>query len=161
MGDPRRQSVTADTESLSGKSLGAGPERHGACASMDPRDSEFPMEEGPRHEDAPLPVMFYTGRRLPCVNISGSKEDDRPDAEALYEVRIIDNDYNTYEQVMQVTMLALGIREEQAFVIAWEVDHLGSCVVAHAPKEEAEEIAGLIRTIGIEVQVNPLNQAEC
>ena len=83
------------------------------------------------------------------------------DAEALYEVRIIDNDHNTYQEVMQITMLALGVEHEQAFAIAWEVDHLGSCVVAHAPKEEAEEMAGLIRTIGIEVQVNPINHTAC
>ena len=129
---------------------------------MDPRDGEFLTEIGPRHGDASFPVFFYTGRRLPHVSVPGrSGEDDSTDAEALYEVRIIDNDHNTYQQVMQITMLALGVQREQAFAIAWEVDHLGSCVVAHTPKEEAEEIAGLIRTIGIEVHVNPINQSAC
>jgi ATP-dependent Clp protease adapter protein ClpS len=127
---------------------------------MDPRDGEFFTEIGPRHGDASFPVLFYTGRRLPHVCFPGrSGEDDSAGAEALYEVRIIDNDHNTYQEVMQIAMLALGVQQEQAFAIAWEVDHLGSCVVAHAPKEEAEEIAGLIRTIGIEVRVNPINQA--
>jgi len=108
------------------------------------------------------PVLFYTSRRLPHVSVPGrSGEDESGDAEALYEVRIIDNDHNTYQEVMQITMLAPGVQQEQAFAIAWEVDHLGSCVVAHAPKEKAEEMAGLIRTIGIEVQVNPINQAAC
>ncbi|MCA1960273.1 MAG: ATP-dependent Clp protease adaptor ClpS [Desulfomonile sp.] len=69
-------------------------------------------------------------------------------------MRIIDNDYNTYGEVMEVTMTALGIREEQAFAIAWEVDHRGSCVVAEGRYEEAEAVARVIRTIGIEVQVN-------
>jgi ATP-dependent Clp protease adapter protein ClpS len=125
---------------------------------MDPRDCEFSNENGPLHGDASFPILFYTGRRLPHVSIpSRSGEDDSKDAEALYEVRIIDNDHNTYQEVMQIAMLALGVQQEQAFAIAWEVDHLGSCVVAHAPKEEAEEMAGLIRTIGIEVQVNPIN----
>jgi ATP-dependent Clp protease adapter protein ClpS len=125
---------------------------------MDPRDCEFSYENGPLHGDASFPILFYTGRRLPHVSIpSRSGEDDSGDAEALYEVRIIDNDHNSYQEVMQITMLALGVQQEQAFAIAWEVDHLGSCVVAHAPKEEAEEMAGLIRTIGIEVQVNPIN----
>ncbi len=85
------------------------------------------------------------------------RKHEEPDSqdEELYEVRIIDNDHNTYGEVIQITMLALGISEEKAFAVAWEVDHHGSCVVAHAAKEEAEEVAGIIRLIGIEVQVNP------
>jgi ATP-dependent Clp protease adapter protein ClpS len=129
---------------------------------MDPRDGAFSKENGPPNGDNSFSVFFYTSRRLPHVSIPGrSDEDDSGDAEALYEVRIIDNDHNTYQEVMQITMLALGVQQEQAFTIAWEVDHLGSCVVAHAPKEEAEEMADLIRTIGIEVQVNPINEAAC
>jgi ATP-dependent Clp protease adapter protein ClpS len=129
---------------------------------MDPRDGEFPNENRSLHGDNSFPVFFYTSRRLLHVSVPGrSGEDDSADAEALYEVRIIDNDHNTYQEVMQITMLALGVQQEQAYAIAWEVDHLGSCVVAHEPKEEAEEMAGLIRTIGIEVQVNPINQAAC
>jgi ATP-dependent Clp protease adapter protein ClpS len=127
---------------------------------MDPRDGEFSNENAPLHGDTSFPVLFYTSRRLPHIIVSGrSDEDDSADTEALYEVRIIDNDHNTYQEVMQITILALGLQQEQAFAVAWEVDHLGSCVVAHAPEEEAEEMAGLIRTIGIEVQVNPINQA--
>jgi ATP-dependent Clp protease adapter protein ClpS len=132
------------------------------------RNSESPVAgessrgSVPHHTDNSFPVFFYTSRRLPHVSVCGNcSEGDSTESETLYEVRIIDNDHNTYQEVIEIAMLALGIREEQAFVIAWEVDHLGSCVVAHAPKEEAEEIAGLIRTIGIEVQVNPINQAEC
>jgi ATP-dependent Clp protease adapter protein ClpS len=129
---------------------------------MDPRDGAFSEENGHPNGDNSFSVFFYTSRRLPHVSIPGrSSEDDSADAEALYEVRIIDNDHNTYQEVMEITMLALGVQQEQAFAIAWEVDHLGSCVVAHAPKEEGEEIAGLIRTIGIEVHVNPINQGAC
>ena len=69
-------------------------------------------------------------------------------------MRIIDNDFNTYQQVMDVSMLALGISEDEAFAIAWEVDHSGYCVVAHGPYDQAEAVAATIRTIGIEVQVN-------
>lgn len=129
---------------------------------MDPTDGEFFEEKGPQRGDTSFPVLFYTSRRLPHVSISDrSDEDDSADQEALYEVRIIDNDYNTYQEVMQISMAALGVIEEQAFTIAWEVDHLGSCVVAHAPKKDADEIAGLIRTIGIEVQVKPIDHAAC
>jgi ATP-dependent Clp protease adapter protein ClpS len=129
---------------------------------VDPTAASFFTGKGSQHGDATFPVLFYTSRRLPPVSISGrSTEDESAEAEAQYEVRIIDNDYNTYQEVIQIAMQALDISEEQAFVVAWEVDHLGSCVVAHAPKAEAEEIANLIRTIGIEVQVNPINEAGC
>jgi ATP-dependent Clp protease adapter protein ClpS len=79
-----------------------------------------------------------------------------PDQADQYEVRVMNNDYNTYRQVMDITMLALGISEQEAYDIAWEVDHQGSCVVAVGPREEAEAIANIIRVIGIEVQVNPV-----
>ncbi len=103
---------------------------------------------------------FYTARRVPSV-IVGSSGDDKAaaDNEDLYEVRIIDNDHNTYQEVIEVTMLALGIDEEQAFAVAWEVDHLGSCAVARGPYEAAHAVANLIRTIGIEVQVNPVDRS--
>lgn len=87
------------------------------------------------------------------------QEEDSTDDEDLYEVRIIDNDYNTYGEVIYITMQALGISEEMALAIAWEVDHTGFCVVAEGPYPEAESVAQVIRTIGIEVQVNPVARA--
>ena len=102
---------------------------------------------------------FYTARRVPRANV-GSREDDKrsSDDDDLYEARIVDNDYNTYQEVIDVCMLALELDLEQAFAIAWEVDHYGSCAVAEGPYEAAQAIANLIRTIGIEVQVNPVNR---
>jgi ATP-dependent Clp protease adapter protein ClpS len=107
-------------------------------------------------------VHFYTGRRFSPM-ILGSEPDQHPSSENkdLYEVRIIDNDHNTYEEVIRISMAALGISEAQAFVVAWEVDHYGSCVVARGPHEEAEAVASVIRTIGIEVQVNLVGATEC
>jgi ATP-dependent Clp protease adapter protein ClpS len=111
--------------------------------------------------DGVLPLHCYTSRRFPVLRPKRAREDDdKPDADSLYEVRIIDNDFNTYGEVMDITMLALGIDETEAYAIAWEVDHRGSCVVAHVPRDEAEAIATTIRTIGIEVQVNPVPMPE-
>jgi ATP-dependent Clp protease adapter protein ClpS len=95
------------------------------------------------------------------VDLGRDKSEDREtDDRQLFEVRIIDNDYNTYEEVIRVSMTALGINEAQAYAVAWEVDHYGSCVIALGPWEEAESVADIIRTIGIEVQVNPVSAAE-
>ncbi|MDQ7783160.1 MAG: ATP-dependent Clp protease adaptor ClpS [Desulfomonilaceae bacterium] len=112
-----------------------------------------------REHDCHSGVFFYTSRRFPPVVVRpDDPQDDAGDESELYEVRIIDNDYNTYQEVMDITMLALGIDPAQAFSVAWEVDHRGHCVVAHAPREQAEELANVIRSIGIEVQVNPVSK---
>lgn len=103
-----------------------------------------------------IPVYLYTSTRVPRVRVGSRPTDDSAGQHELYEVRIIDNDHNTYGEVMEISMLALGVTEEQAFAIAWEVDHRGSCVVAEGPYEEAETVARVIRVIGIEVQVNRL-----
>lgn len=68
---------------------------------------------------------------------------------------IIDNDYNTYEEVISICMLALGVAYEDAFKIALAVDHNGRAEVVSAPRAEADRIAEVIRTIGIEVLVEP------
>lgn len=112
--------------------------------------------------ESSIPLKCYTIRRFPPVGIGARPpEDDSADAEGLYEVRIMDNDHNTYGEVMQITMQALDIGEGMAFAIAWEVDHMGSCAVAQGPYAEAEAIAQIIRTIGIEVQVNPVVGSTC
>ena len=103
------------------------------------------------------PVQCYTTRKFPPRRFQElDEQDDSSKQNELFEVRIIDNNYNTYQEVMDVSMLALGITEEEAYAVAWEVDHRGSCVVAQAPLETAEAIASVIRTIGIDVQVNPI-----
>lgn len=103
-------------------------------------------------------IWCYTSKRFsPLILDSWSGSDEFDDRENLHEVRIIDNDYNTYREVMDITMLVLRITEEQAFAVAWEVDHLGSCVVAIGPRQEAEAIASAIRIIGIEVRVSPVD----
>jgi ATP-dependent Clp protease adapter protein ClpS len=102
-------------------------------------------------------LWLYTGRRLPPLKPEPDGDSDYDQRESqLYEVRIMDNDHNTYQEVMAVCMIALGVTEEQAYAIAWEVDHVGSCPVAQATHAVAERIAERIRTIGIEVQVNPI-----
>jgi ATP-dependent Clp protease adapter protein ClpS len=98
----------------------------------------------------------YATRRPPCISPERRPgEDPAADPDDLYEVRVIDNDYNTYQEVMDICMVALGVSMEEAYAVAWEVDHLGSCVVALAPLEQATAIAQVIRTIGIEVRVDP------
>jgi ATP-dependent Clp protease adapter protein ClpS len=99
-------------------------------------------------------LYLYTGSGFKPLTLGNRSENESSDSDDLYEVRIIDNDYNTYREVIDICMIALGVAQEEAHRIAWEVDHLGTCVVAHASRPLAEELAYVIRTIGIEVQVN-------
>ncbi|GEM_PF-895618 len=140
----------------SGHKIMCRPDTVGDFTEMDSTSGNFsgriarPSRQ-PRH-----PALFYTGHRFPPIDTHNPQPDqESPDEQDAYEVRIIDNDFNTYQEVMDITRLALNITEEQAYAVAWEVDHRGSCVVAYGPCARAEEIAEMIRTIGIEVQVNP------
>lgn len=72
-----------------------------------------------------------------------------------YCVTILDNNTNTYEQVIRICMQALGITYEEGFEIALAVDNNGKATVFEGSQEEAEAVASVIRTIGIEVLVEP------
>ncbi len=64
-----------------------------------------------------------------------------------------DNDKNTYPQVIRILMKATACTREEAQIETWEVDNLGKSVVHHGAKEECERAAGIIRTIGMRVEV--------
>ncbi len=113
-----------------------------------------PLTCGVNHSSG---LLCYKSGIVPPVSSEGDKDDPKEkDGQDRYEVRIIDNDYNTYEEVIKISMFALGIDFEEAYAIAWEVDHIGSCVVANGPWSECMEIASIIGRIGIETQVNPV-----
>lgn len=73
-----------------------------------------------------------------------------------FQVTIIDNDVNTYEEVISVCMEALGINFEEAYEIALAVDNNGAATVFQGDKHGSERVAGIIRKIGIEVRVEPV-----
>jgi ATP-dependent Clp protease adaptor protein ClpS len=70
-------------------------------------------------------------------------------------VTVFDNDHNTYEQVMQILMIATGCNSEEAYIEAWEIDHYGRCVVHKACEHECRRAADVIATIGIKVEATP------
>ncbi len=99
----------------------------------------------------PVPLM----RENP--NVSPNR-DPGPQPGDLYRVVIIDNDYNTYQEVIDICMQALGTDIEHAYKIALAVDHNGEADVVRAPRDEAERVAEVIRSIGIEVRVLPADE---
>lgn len=74
----------------------------------------------------------------------------------IWTVTVYDNDHNTYAEVIAILIVATGCTEEEAYVEAWEVDHLGQSVVHHADEEECRGVAEIIRTIGIAVEVSSM-----
>ena len=74
-------------------------------------------------------------------------------------VRILDNPWNTYDEVMRICVVALGCSMQAAYEIAWTVDHEGSAIVLEADEPTASHVAGVIETIGIEVRVERLEPA--
>ena len=68
-------------------------------------------------------------------------------------VVIYDNDKNTYEEVTSILMLATQCTLQEAEIETWEVDHLGKSVVHHGGEGECQRVAGIIRTIGMRVEV--------
>ena len=70
-------------------------------------------------------------------------------------VIVYNNDHNTYDEVIDILIRATGCPLEEAQIETWEVDHLGKSVVHHSTQEECERVAGIIRTIGIHVEVKP------
>ena len=69
-------------------------------------------------------------------------------------VTVYNNDYNTYEEVIAILIVATGCNMEEAEMEAWEVDHLGRSVVHHGKEETCRHAADIIAKIGIRVEVS-------
>src|SRR5690242_14085748 len=69
-------------------------------------------------------------------------------------VTVYNNDYNTYEEVIAILILATGCNFEEAYMEAWEVDHLGRSVVHHGRETDCTKAAEIIGKIGIRVEVS-------
>jgi ATP-dependent Clp protease adaptor protein ClpS len=73
-----------------------------------------------------------------------------------YKVVVHNNDFNTYEEVIRILVKAVpGMTRARAFALAFEIDTSGAAVPYVGPKERAEAVAAVIRTIGIKVTVEP------
>jgi ATP-dependent Clp protease adapter protein ClpS len=62
-------------------------------------------------------------------------------------------DCHTYAQVIQQLMLAIGCSQDQAYELAWIVDHHGRASVYFGEKTECERVVGILRDIGLRAEV--------
>ena len=79
---------------------------------------------------------------------------DRSTKSAGWIVTVFNNDQNTYEEVMTILTIATSCTAEEAYIEAWEVDHLGKSVVHQACEKECKRASSIIATIGIQVEVS-------
>ncbi|MCU0316740.1 MAG: ATP-dependent Clp protease adaptor ClpS [Fimbriimonadaceae bacterium] len=70
-----------------------------------------------------------------------------------WRVVVYDNPLNTYEEVITILIIATGCDASEAYIEAWEIDHLGKSTVHRANQEECQRAADIIATIGIKVEV--------
>jgi len=69
-------------------------------------------------------------------------------------VTVYNNETNTYDEVILILMIATHCNAEEAYIETWEIDHLGKSVVHRASQETCQEVASVIATIGIQVEVS-------
>jgi ATP-dependent Clp protease adapter protein ClpS len=73
-----------------------------------------------------------------------------------HKVVVHDNDYTPFDWVTKIFLKAVpGMTAERAYALTMEVHTSGSAVPFVGPKEQAEHVAEIIRTIGIKVTVEP------
>lgn len=73
-----------------------------------------------------------------------------------HKVVVHDNDYTPFDWVIKILLKAVpGMSYERAYALTLEIHTSGSAVPFVGPKERAEAVAAIIRTIGIKVTVEP------
>jgi ATP-dependent Clp protease adapter protein ClpS len=82
--------------------------------------------------------------------------DDARESADEWIVIVYDNDHNTFDQVTMILQKATGCTLEEAELETWEVHHLGRSIVHHADEVECTRVAGVIGTIGIQVEARKL-----
>lgn len=82
------------------------------------------------------------------------QENDTSSLHGGWIVTVFNNDYNTYQEVMAILMVATRCTQEEAYMEAWEIDNLGKSVVHHGNKEACQTAADIISKIGIRVEVS-------
>lgn len=68
-------------------------------------------------------------------------------------VMIYNNDHNTFDEVIEVLIVATGCDYEEAAIEAWEAHHFGRAPVHFSTQPECEDVASTIASIGLRTEV--------
>jgi ATP-dependent Clp protease adapter protein ClpS len=69
-------------------------------------------------------------------------------------VTVFNNEYNTYDEVMAILLIATRCTPDEAYIETWEIDHMGKSVVHSGAENVCREVAAIIEKIGIHVEVS-------
>ena len=91
---------------------------------------------------------------LPDVSTVEDVETDIDDGslDNPWQAVLYNCDCHTYAQVIQQLMLAIGCSRDQAYELAWIVDHHGPSVY-FGEKAECERVVRILRDIGLLAEV--------
>jgi hypothetical protein len=81
-------------------------------------------------------------------------KDVRESYDSGWVVTVYNNEHNTYEEVMNILILATGCDHDEAYLETWEIDHLGCSVVHHGKEDTCRKVAEVIAKIGIRTEVS-------
>ncbi len=94
--------------------------------------------------------------RAPCtIERPEIRPDDTSSGRGGWIVTVYNNEYNTYDEVIMILMIATECTPDEAYIETWEIDKLGSSVVHISGEEECQRVAQVISTIGIRAEVSP------
>lgn len=71
----------------------------------------------------------------------------------MWVVTVFDNDVNTLDEVIGILMFATNCTKDEAELETWEIHYLGKSTVHHGSERNCREVADVIATIGIRVEV--------
>lgn len=74
---------------------------------------------------------------------------------ARWCVVIFNNDHTPYETVITILMVATKCTEEEAEIETWEAHHFGKAQVHFGSQVVCEEVAEIIRSVGVRAEVQP------
>ena len=118
---------------------------------LSPPPAENSLEKGA--DLGVLPTVFSAMASLPSVieqpevAVPGQSHGDR------WMVTVFNNEHNTYDEVIEILLLATNCSEHEAYIETWEIDHLGKSSVHFADEMECRDVASIIARIGIKVEV--------
>jgi ATP-dependent Clp protease adapter protein ClpS len=92
---------------------------------------------------------------LPDVSTVEDVETDLDDGslDNPWQAVLYNCDCHTYAQVIQQLMLAIGCSRDQAYELAWIVDHHGRASVYFGEKAECERVVRILGDIGLRAEV--------
>jgi ATP-dependent Clp protease adapter protein ClpS len=70
-------------------------------------------------------------------------------------VVIFNNDTNSIDQVIEILMRATGCDAQEAYIETWEAHTYGKAPVHFSSRDECEQAAAIISSIGVATEVAP------